>query len=501
MKYWLGIFLATGIGLGLQLLVNGHPNLFFGVYVLLPHLLVAVSMLLLGAAGMRLRGQAMEQFVALAIAVSYGLGCIAALVGLWNDGSGNIVLPPNQALLSFVTGGILPWKEGSVAMIRFFPLGCALVSFGWGWKRGLPKGRTVLWALGIYAALWAMWHGLTFLAMLVRPADLRLETAQDAFSAIVRAQTGGYWSNDAVNRFLAPVSDQGKSVSLLAEAAWLYLLSLVGMAVMWIKGMGPQNPLWKRLVGKDIGFVLAIALGTCALGQSLRVMVRVPFSVPMAIGIACISVLCIGIWMRMRMDIGNLREDEVEHPLYPLPSGAISVGDAEQIAAIALGYSLYGALLVGWSAWIGLLFGVAVTQVLDMVGIPVWQRGSIQRNLVVTAVCLGIAWAGLAVGLQDLMSATWLVRLALGLGLVGAGGIVLQTGQKGLAIASSLFILGSGIVSGQWLIGIGAAAALAVVWFMEFRETSQKRLIYPVFALFGWYIFALVFFPSAFART
>lgn len=501
MKYWLGIFLASIIGLGLQLLVNGHPTLFFGLFVFVPHLLFAITILWLSASFMRLRGSALEQYIAMAIGISFILGSVAAMTTLWNDGAGNLVLTPNQAGMSFLTAGVLPWKDGGVALLRFFPFVCAMTTLGWAHKRGMPLGKTLL-ATGLtYASLWAAWHVLTFTAVALKPTGLQLETAQDAFSAIVRAQTGGYWSNDAVSRFLAPVSDQGKSVSMLLEAAYLYVLAFLAVAITFIKGMGFPHPIWKRFAGKDLGTILAIALGCCALGQSLRVMARVPFSVPLAIGIMCLVIACLGIWVIMRGDVENIRSDEAENPRYPLPSGAMSVMDAEQVASMALGFALYGALLLGWPAAIGLAFGVAFVFVFGLVGLPAWQRESWSQKGTILAICFGIAWIGLAVGLQDLMSTAWLVRLALGLGCVGAG-IILIKGESPYRIwVSSGCVAAAGLVSGQWLIGIAALATLAALWFMEFRETSQKRLIYPIFALFGWYIFALIFFPSAFART
>lgn len=501
MKFWRVIGVAVLIALVLQTLLNGRPTIFFALYLVLPHVVFAVLATFVAASSLRFREQGIESLIGIGVACSLVLGLLASLLGVWNDGSGITVLTLRGTLTSLVTGGILPWKDGPQELIRFFPLGVSVVFAIFAWKRSSSKIKGVGVAVGLYVVLWAAWHVLTWAAYLLRPTGFSIELAQDAFSALVRAQSSGYWTNDITNRFLAPIADQGKSVSILLQAAILYLGSICLLGGSWTKTIVRNSAIAKRFLVPEGAALIAVILGAYALGQSIRVMPRVSFTLFFVMAILLVSGICLGIWMQLRSDLENIRRDEQENPGYPLPSAAISPPEAETVSSIAGGFALLGSILLGWPVFCGFLAGFVMNEAMKLFNVSSFLRQKWPRVLIILSLACGVAWAGLAIGLQDLSPATWLIRLALGLGCIGGALILSREVWPRPAIGISVILLTAAILSGQWLIGMAAIPTLIVTWVLEFRENAQKRLILPLLGFAGWYLFTLIFFSSTFIRS
>jgi hypothetical protein len=230
-------------------------------------------------------------------------------------------------------------------------------------------------------------------------------------------------------------------------------------------------------------------------------MSRVSFTLFFVMAILLISSICLGIWMQLHSDLENIRLDEQENPNYPLPSAALTPPEAEMVSSMAGGFALLGSILLGWPVFCGFLAGFVMYETTKLLNVSSFLRQKWPRALILLSLACGISWAGLAIGLQDLTPATWLVRLALGLGCVGGALILLRESWPHPAIGISAILVVAGIVSGQWLIGVAAIPALIVTWILEFRENAQKSLIFPLLGFAGWYLFTLIFFSSTFIRS
>jgi len=501
MKRWLLALLGLTITLTLACALSGmRVTPFLWAFFLWPHMLFAGTVAWMGTSFLRLRGMAATSSVLLIMAGSVLASLLLKLTNFWNDGSGLVVLPIGSMFKSIALGAFLPMPDGPLAILRFLPLGIAAGIGYLGWKRGLERGRVAIIALATYIVLALAWQIPSLIAVFVTPKDLTIENAQDAFAILVRSQSDGFWTADSALRFFAPFSDQGKNGITALHGALLFLLTAASWSVLLVRRLGQQAvTILKKLIRPEGGMIVGIALAAFILGQSIRISPRISFTLPIAILVFIFALLFLFVWISLRDSITNLAKDEIEFPDRPLPSGQLSLQEADDMATLSLGLSLTGFALLGWPIFIGALVIPGAYLALSVAEHEPFLRGTYARVVLLLLAALGLAWAGLSFGLRELSPADWMVRVAAGLAIAGAGLVTVRSLPR-QSVAVTVILGLSALISGQWLIGMAVIPAIVLTWFLEFREDQQKRRLWPMAGFVGWYLFAVVVLSSAFQR-
>lgn len=500
---------ATLLGLAyvasfLATLLSGDkaPQMYEPLIGVLPMLMLGVAvacLVLLLAAKERLRNAVA---FALALAwISSALSLVATSIGLWNDGSYYNILTPATAFLSILTFGLFPFHFGPDALIRFLPAVFAIGLFLRCLRARVPFPRLALGVGGGYLLLGAALHALSWVAGLLSLANsTSLAQPTDVYRVLVSAQSNGYWTLGQAERFLSPLGRQADTALILAHAAVVFLVMVICAAAVARLTMSIRS-LVKRLASRPVVlFGMEFFLGaSLAVGTQVA---RATYTEMLAYAIFFIVVFLWCSWWRIVRDLENIARDELEHPDYPLPSGTVTPHDLEALSHVLLSISLFGAWVLGWPVFFGLLSASLLAWADSRGGFGL-RDGVLTHAVVITGIGLGIAWSGAALAIQEAAMPAWLIRILLsaallfGLSALSKG---LRTMTDARPLLAGLLTLGMGIallIANQqvfWLYFLPAAAGMFLLAFRPGKWHRYGSL--PIDGFLGFMLFIALFLPK-----
>ena len=479
---------------------QGPPPLIEILFGILPYfafglaLMVVVLILVAKERGPQASGHALK-----VAAIASVASLFFTLTRMWNDGSYYTVLTPTWSLISVFSLGLFPVKMGPIALLRFLPVCFATGVFWRVWKTRGKTGSALIAALLVYVPFALSIHLLSWIggAMALSHGDV-LSTPDDVFRVLVSAQADGYWTQAQTERFFAPISMQSQNALYGVQAALVFLLLtvlLAGFAVYTIRSL---DVLAKRLLTRSTLLLAVSALLGLGLGLLLQ-----GGSISYTEVIACIVFFVVLIawlgWWRLARDIVHLSRDEREQPSLPLPSGLVSVQDAESLRDVCLALVLYGAFLLGWPVLISFVCASLLTWIDLRVEWPsrldVWCRAAASGLI---AGCVGSA--ALAMAVSDAVEPQWMIRLLLAVAVLA--GLVRLSRSLDRVLPARLpqvAVLCGGIglalfFANQLALWVLFLPCVAAVFLLARNEEKWREYrIFPVYLLLASLVFVAVF--------
>jgi hypothetical protein len=431
------------------------------------------------------------------------IAVMLSFVGLWNDGRYYTLLTPPWALLSIASFGLLPFKMGPIALVRFLP---AVFSVGVFLRLRHPMrsvAKAAIAAVIVYLPFAFSLHALSWIGGIFSAlrSDV-LSTPADVFRVLVSAQADGYWIRAQPERFFAPIGRQGENSFFGIQAAILFLCVTATLCVLAVRTIRSMDRIGKRLLARStvllgVAAVLGFGSGSMTHGPSMSYSDVIAVWVFLVVGIAWL------LWQRFSWDIARLTDDERERPHLPIPSGAISINDAELIRDGTLGVSILGSFLLGWPVFLSLGCATTVSILAQRVsfasGKSRWLATSLAAGL--TVACFGAS--ALAVAVRDATEPEWAIRFLLAAAVLIAGEWALRHSiqpvlsrlrQAGLACAVMAFALVLARQQASWLLFLPAIGA---VFILAQQEDRWRRFrLFPLYFVLGGLVMLAVFLPQ-----
>lgn len=459
-------------------------------------LVISIVVLLLVA---KERGPQAAGYVMKVAAVACVVGCFASLTRVWNDGTYSTLLTPAWSLVSVLSLGLFPLKMGPIALLRFLPASFAAGIFWRVWK---TRGRAVLAvsaALCVYLPFALSIHTLTWIggAMSLSHTDA-LSSPADTYRVLVSAQADGYWTQAQTERFFAPIGMQNENGFYGVQAASIYLVLVILLVLLALRTIRSLSVVGKRLLSRSAILLALSALLGLGLGLLLQ-----GGSISYTEGIACVVFfVCLIAWLgwwRLARDIAHLARDERDSPGLPLPSGAVSLTEAESLRDICVILALYGSFILGWPV----LVSFACASLLTWIDLHAEWPGRVEvgcRALVAGLVAGCVGSAALAMAVSDAAEPQWMLRILLSAAvLIGLEKLfrsidrvlpsrVWQAVVLSACIAIALFLANQ---QATWLLFLPAVAAIFILARTE-EKWSEYR-IFPLYFVLGALIFLATF--------
>ena len=430
-----------------------------------------------------------------ACAISAGIGALAAILGLWNEGDLLTVLTPSQAFASLASAGIWPLSYGPEAAIRFVPIVCAVAIFLRILRARASMARAVTVSVIAYLLLGLLIHSLTWIGFMLSVTHRSgIESPIDVFRLLVSSQSDGYWVRLQNERFFASMGRQAEVGLAGTRAGILYLFSVITTFGFLTYRSSAAVGLLKRLVSAQsirlisLG-IIGIALASSVPGQHSSV----------SDGIAMLVFLCSlvlwVVWWRNMRDLEDVAQDEQEHTDRPLPSGAIAPHVLEDVSFLALAFALFGGLLLGWPVCVGFVCASLSVWALSREGLQ-WRDGVVTNLVGSIGVAVSLGWAGVAFGTRDVLAPNWMLRILLATAVVVGATfavrqvqLLLESRWMQAVLIISVMMLAF-IVAGQsafWLCALPIIALLLILinkpgkWYRYAARTFDLFLVVVMF--------------------
>ncbi len=236
--------------------------------ILTASLLVAAALL----AVLKIPLRTTWQIVVPLLPASIGIGTLLSLLGVWNDGSGVVVLPWKSLAAFVFTGGVIPASIGPESLLRCSLLALAVLSvFAFRRKKEF-KSKSILigvlvWFASAIILLIPSWVALGSAAIHGMP----LRHGQDAVRVLGKMHTDSYWSSFQADRFFTGIGDEVVNASNLSTSAALLLVSLLILFVLAFNAQ--RKGLWvsvrvglQKMYENEAIFLVSGALGGFLLG-------------------------------------------------------------------------------------------------------------------------------------------------------------------------------------------------------------------------------------------
>ena len=281
-------------------------------------------------------------------------GVIISALGIWNDGSGALALPPSGVLAFFVTLGAVPVPFGPEAFLRGTVafMAVALATLAYFSDRRIASALYTVVVAWIFGAVPLLIQSAMALIG-ARSSSFPLVHSQDALRALGAMHTNSYWSNFQSERFFVGIGRQLESGALLSSTAIAFLLASVSLVVLffwtkpWNRSEIRRTAFRELIMQTETGLFAAaiicgIWLGISSAGWSWNGLDFVALM---------LLFVCVGSWYVHRSfsnDVGSLRDDETRRPWRLLPAGIIQVDDVHSARTILLLLAITAAMLLGW---------------------------------------------------------------------------------------------------------------------------------------------------------
>ena len=404
-------------------------------------------------------------------AIATGVGAVAAMLGLWNEGDLLTVLTPSQAFGSLASAGVWPLSYGPEAAIRFVPIICAIAILLRVLRARASLVRAVVTSLIAYLILGLLVHSLSWIGYFLSiTRQYGIESPIDVFRLLVSSQSDGYWVRLQNERFFASMGRQAEVGLAGTRAGIFFIVSAIGTVALLTYRSFVVVGLIKRLASvQTIRFMILGILGM-GLASSLPGS-HASVSDVIATIVFLISLLLWGAWWRFSRDLEDIAQDAQDHPNRPLPSGAISPHTLEDVAFVALAFSIFGGLLLGWPVCVGFICASLCVWALSRGGLQ-WRDGVVTNLVGSTGVAVSLGWAGVVFGLRDVLAPSWMLHILLASALIVGATFVVRQVQLLIearwiqAVLISSIMCVAFLVAGQtvlWLFALPIIAALLVL--------------------------------------
>jgi len=468
---------------------------------------VCIAACLAASGILRQRAESAWTDVMRSFPIALSIGVLVSCIGVWNDGSGSAATALRDAFLFIFTFGMVPVSIGPVALMRGTVLALAILLAVRAWRSQPSRGRAVAvgavtWVAGALILTVQSWMA----AIASAGRSLPLAHAEDAMRALGAIHTDSFWSNFQADRFFAGIGHQLETAVSLSSSSVVFLVCLaLAAAVAWKIQPWSRFGVLRRFAGRILAadaFASLFLISACAAGVLAGLHgQRISWT---SLDIASLLVLivtfksCLVSWILGR-EIGNLPQDEREHPDYPLPSGLASVDDVRSVRAFLLLVAIVGGALLGWPVLIAVLTFIAIG-VFGSVSVSGWMRTPVGTALLVGILAVCSALAGGLYASRTPMIPLHLGRFALAWAALAIAAVALPavlgisrraaSGWKRwlpffLIAAAGLFV--SAVL--QLQVALAALAILIVVFFV-LRDRERFWRTYAVLGLvaYGWVV-------------
>ncbi len=504
MGAWLAISLAVPVAASLikDQKMPALPEIFFGFAPFLFFILVlAASIFLLVG---RLSWEKTSGLVMRLAWFSGGLALLAYVVGYWNDGSSHFFLLTQDAWFSLLSFGFFPLHVGPEAFIRFLPLALLL---GLVWSFRLEKigwRRTLIAGLVAYVVSALVLHAITWIGLSVSLAKgSSTSSLEDLYRLLVSKQSGGYWMNSQGERFFAALGMQAETALAAARAAVYYVSSCT---VMFILALAERRSrlLLRRAFTLEYLLGAVVLLGATAAGIHARIADSSFTTWLSVLVVVSVGYGMLGLW-RLDLDLENLQEDEKDRPDLPLPSGLISLQEAQALKSYLAWFTALGALILGWPIVLLLASAFAARWFFSANGYALGKRSYLKPagDLIFMIfagsafMLFGLRTVPYALPLKlHVLALAYFAVLAINFGLLSR-----LSHLKSVILTAGL-ILGGTLLAGQavWW-GVGFIACFAELACLKSPSWAQKYGILPIIATPLLVSLALLIWRGALAAT
>ncbi|MDQ7814506.1 MAG: hypothetical protein RDU25_01740 [Patescibacteria group bacterium] len=416
---------------------------------------------------------------------SGALSLAAYVAGFWNDGSSHFFLLTKDVWLSIMSFGFYPLHVGPEAFIRFLPLALAL-GLAWSlWREKAGWSRALISGLAAYIVSALMLHAITWIGVSVSlTRGSSTSSLEDLYRLLVSRQSGGYWLNNQGERFFASMGMQAET-ALAAARASVYFISSCAVALAIALAGQRSRSLMRRILTREYLLGAVVLVGSAAAGVNARI-VDSSFANPLSIlAAAGVAFGVLGLW-RLDLDLENLQDDEKNNPDFPLPSGLISLQEAQALKFFLSWFVVLGALILGWPVILLLAAAFASRWFIAAYGSALGRR--IYFKLAGDAMFL--LFAGSAAMLFGIRTVPYVAHLKLHvLALVYFAVLAINfsvvrrlSHGKSVVLASALIFAGS-LIAGQavWW-GVGFIAVFAELACLKSPSWAEKYGVLPIIA-------------------
>ncbi len=431
-----------------------------------------------------------------------GVGAVAAILGLWNEGDLLTVLTPGQAFASLASAGVWPLSYGPEATIRFVPIVCAIAVLLRVLRARASMMRAIVASLIAYFTLGLLIHSLSWIGyMLSMTRQYGIESPIDVFRLLVSSQSDGYWVRLQNERFFASMGKQAEVGLAGTRAAIIYVFSVISTFGFLAQRSSAALGLMKRFLSAQsirlasLG-VIGMALASSVPGRHSSV------SDLIAVIVFLCSVSLWIVWWRSLRDLEDAAQDEQEHPDRPVPSGAISPHVLEDVAFLALAFAIFGGLLLGWPVCVGFLCASLSVWALSREGLQ-WRDGVVTNLVGSMGVAMSLGWAGVVFGLRDVLAPNWMLRIVLAVAIIIGATFAVRQVQMLVesrwiqAVLITVIMCVAFFVAGQNVFWLFALPIVAVLLVLVNKPGKWYRYAGKTFDLFLAVVLLLtVFLPS-----
>lgn len=483
------------------------PSVHEVLFAVLPVLIAAAIVIVFSLKiSVRERFAQALSYAVMVCALSAGVGAIAAILGLWNEGDLLTVLTPGQAFASLASAGVWPLSYGPEAAIRFVPLVCAIAILLRVLRARDSMSRAIVTALSAYLVLGLLVHSLSWIAFFLSMArHAGIESPIDVFRLLVSSQSDGYWVRLQNERFFATMGRQAEVGLAGTRAGIFFIVSAIGVFGFLAHRSAAAIGLVKRFASAQ--FIRLMMLGVIGVALSSNVPGRhISVSDGIALIIFLISLVLWGAWWRFSRDLEDVAQDVQEHPDRPLPSGSISSHVLEDISFMALAFALFGGLLLGWPVCVGFICALLWVWALSRGGLQ-WRDGVVTNLVGSTGVAVSIGWAGLVFGSRDVLAPSWMLHIVLASAIVVGATFVVRQVQlliesrwiQAMLIGAVMFL--TFFVAGQTVFWLFALPIIAALLILANKPGGWHRYAARIFDVFlGVVTLIVLFVPSVIAH-
>lgn len=414
---------------------------------------------------------------------------ILSIANAWNDGSFYAVLTPSSAFASILTLGILPFRMGPDALVRFLPvfvMGGMLFRLR---RSSLALPKRIAISVVAFLILSIVVHSLSWTSgFLAMSKGETLANPADAYKTLVSAQADGYWTRVQGDRFFAPIGTQSENSFSGIQAGFAYLLAAALLFLLAFRSGRSAFRLAKRLTSRSVAFMALAALIGYAVGLHVRGPIR-SYTDILALLMSLVVTVCWLSWWRLARDIGTIARDEKDRE--------------ESMRDIFLILSLVGAFFLGWFVFLPLCCITLVASAL-----PSWNVSNVRSRIVsdaigAAAMAGGFVLSVLSVMLRDAAIPSWLLHFVLALALLlGLERLLrrfheilpsrlLQAVGTGLGITAALFLANQ---RAFWLLFLPMLAGTLVI---ARNDASWRRFRHvPLYFVIVGFACIAVFLPQ-----